>query len=157
MHLLVCCEESQAVTKAFRAQGHDAYSCDIVGCSGGAPEWHIQGDVLPLIDGSCTFTTMDGKTHKQADAWDMLICHPPCTYLTNAGARWLWAGHQLNEDRYQQGLLAKEFFMKFYNANCKKIAIENPIPRAFLKCQNTHKLFSHMNMGTLIVKKRVSG
>lgn len=112
MRVLVACEESQEVCKAFRALGHEAYSCDIQECSGGHPEWHIQGDVLPLLN----------------EKWDLIIAHPPCTYLSNAGARWLYAGGKLNQDRYKKGLEGKEFFLKFLNANCGHVAIENPIP-----------------------------
>lgn len=112
MRVLVACEESQTVCKAFRELGHEAYSCDIQECSGGHPEWHIKGDVLPLLN----------------NKWDLIIAHPPCTYLSNAGARWLYAGGKLNEDRYKKGLDGKEFFLKFLNANCDHVAIENPIP-----------------------------
>lgn len=128
MTVLVACEESQAVCCAFREIGIEAYSADIQECSGGHPEWHILGDVLPLIDGDCEFDTMDGEHHKIIGKWDLLIAHPPCIYLTNAGARWLWAGHNLNQDRYSKGIEAKDFFMKFYNANCNRICIENPVP-----------------------------
>ena len=128
MKVLIACEESQRVCIAFRERGHEAYSCDIQECSGGHPEWHIQGDVLPIINGNCEFETADGQRHRIDGKWDLLIAHPPCTYLTNAGARWLWAGNKLNEERYAKGLEGKEFFMKFYNAKCKRIAIENPIP-----------------------------
>lgn len=114
MKVLVACEESQAVCKAFRELGHEAYSCDIQPCSGGHPEWHLQCDALEMLKLK----------------WDLIIAHPPCTYLTNAGARWLWAGHKLNMECYQQGITAKEFFMAFYNADCTKIAIENPVPSA---------------------------
>lgn len=109
--LLVGCEESQRVCIAFREIGWEAYSCDIMPCSGGHPEWHIQDDVLNHLEG-----------------WDMMILHPPCTYLSNAGAKHLYKGGKLQEDRYKQGLLAKEFFMRLYNANCPKICIENPRP-----------------------------
>lgn len=126
--LLVCCEESQRVCTAFRNRGWEAYSCDIEPCSGGHPEWHIQQDVLPLINGDCTFTTMDGVEHHIDGQWDLLICHPPCTYLSNAGARHLWKGHQLNQERYEKGLEARAFFMEFYNARCEHVAVENPIP-----------------------------
>lgn len=112
MRILIACEESQAVCKEMRKLGHEAYSCDIVPCSGGHPEWHLQVDATELLKMQ----------------WDMIIAHPPCTYLTNAGARWLYAGNSINKDRYAKGLIAKDFFMKFYNANCEKIAIENPIP-----------------------------
>lgn len=112
MKVLVACEESQEVCKAFRAKGHEAYSCDLQDCSGGHPEWHIKADALEILK----------------IKWDLIIAHPPCTYLSNAGARWLWAGNALNMERYLQGLEGKDFFMKFFNADCEKIAIENPIP-----------------------------
>lgn len=128
MNVLVACEESQTVCKEFRKRGHRAFSCDIQECSGGHPEWHIQGDALVLIDGNCTFTTTDGHSHRQNGQWDLLIAHPPCTYLTNAGARWLYAGNKLNDERFKKGLEAKAFFMKMYNADCERIAIENPVP-----------------------------
>lgn len=128
MKVLVACEESQAVTKEFRRLGHQAFSCDIIECSGGHPEWHIQGNALRFINGNCIFQTMDGEWHSLYGNWDLLIAHPPCTYLSNAGARWLYAGKKLNEERYQLGLEAKEFFMAFLNAACPRIAVENPIP-----------------------------
>lgn len=112
MKILVACEESQAVTIELRKLGHEAYSCDLIPCSGGHPEWHLQVDALELLKMK----------------WDMIIAHPPCTYLTNAGARHLWKNHELNEARYEQGVRAKEFFMKFFLADCPKIAVENPIP-----------------------------
>ena len=90
MKVLVACEESQAVCKAFRERGHEAYSCDIIECSGGHPEWHIMQDVIPLLDGICSFETMDGIEHSIDGKWDLIIAHPPCTYLSNAGARWLY-------------------------------------------------------------------
>ena len=136
MKVLVACEESQAVCKAFREKGHEAYSCDIIECSGGHPEWHIQGDVLPLLNREdngnngwhdIRFTTMDGNEHS-IEGWDMVIAFPPCTYLSNAGACRLYPKKgQLDKERYQKGLEAKEFFMRFYNADCPRIAIENPV------------------------------
>lgn len=128
MNILVACEESQAVTKELRRLGHNAFSCDLQECSGGHPEWHIMQDVLPLLNGNCSFKTMDGVEHRIDGKWDMIIGHPPCTFLSNAGARWLYAGKQLNQERYAKGLEAKEFFMQFYNADCPRIAVENPIP-----------------------------
>ena len=129
MNILVACEESQRVCTEFRKRGHKAFSCDIIEPSGGHPEWHIQADVLPLLNGDCKFTTLDGKEHKQDGKWDMLIAFPPCTYLSNAGAARLYpkAG-KLNKERYAKGLEAKDFFMRFYNADCYSICIENPIP-----------------------------
>lgn len=129
MRILVACEESQAVTKEFRRLGHEAYSCDIIECSGGHPEWHIRWDATALINGNCTFMTCDGTLHKIDGRWDMLIAHPPCTYLSNAGAARLYPQKgQINQERYQKGLEAKEFFLRFYDADCEKICIENPIP-----------------------------
>jgi hypothetical protein len=113
MKVLVACEESQTVCKAFRKRGHEAYSCDIQECSGGHPEWHIQGDVLPLLK----------------EKWDLIIAHPPCTYMSKAGARFMYltAGN-VNQERLEKALHAKEFFMQFMNADCDKICIENPTP-----------------------------
>lgn len=112
MRILVACEESQAVTIELRNLGHEAYSCDIIPCSGGHPEWHLQQDVAPLLE----------------QKWDMIIAFPPCTYLSNAGACRLYPQKGvLNEARYKKGLEAKEFFMKILNADCEKIAVENPV------------------------------
>lgn len=129
MRVLVACEESQAVCKAFRERGHEAYSCDIIPCSGGHPEWHIQQDVLPLINGNCAFLTMDGAEYTVVGKWDLLIAHPPCTYLTNAGAAYFspkWGEDKINVRRSKQAKAA-EFFMNFASADCEKIAIENPV------------------------------
>lgn len=112
MKILVACEESQAVTIELRKLGHEAYSCDIIPCSGGHPEWHLQQDVTPLLK----------------EKWDMIIAFPPCTYLTNAGARHLYKGGVLNQARFTKGIEAKHFFMEIYNADCPRIAIENPVP-----------------------------
>ena len=128
MNIFVPCEESQAVTIELRKLGHNAFSGDIIECSGGHPEWHIQGDALKLINGNCTFQTMDGQTHTIEGTWDMIIAFPPCTYLSNAGACRLYPKKgQLNMERYQKGLEAKEFFLKFLNADCPRIAVENPV------------------------------
>ena len=119
MKVLVACEESQRVCTAFRERGHEAYSCDIIDCSGGHPEWHIKQDVLPLLNGRCEFITCDGIRHYIDGKWDLIIAHPPCTYLSNAGACRLYQKRgQLNTERYKKGLEAKEFFMQFINADC---------------------------------------
>lgn len=122
MRILVACEESQEVCKAFRAKGHEAFSCDIIDPSGGHPEWHIKGDVLPLLNGNCTFQTLDTHTHTQAGQWDMIIAFPPCTDLAVSGARWF---PEKQKDFRQQKSVA--FFMHFVLAHCDKIAVENPI------------------------------
>ena len=128
MKVLVACEESQRVCTAFRERGHEAYSCDIIDQSGGHPEWHIMQDVLPLLNGNCEFETTAGVKHEVDGKWDLIIAHPPCTYLSNAGARFLYPKGVLNKERLQKGLIAKNFFISFYNADCDKICIENPIP-----------------------------
>ena len=112
MKILIACEESQEVCKAFRKLGHEAYSCDVLPCSGGHPEWHIQGDVLEHLD----------------EGWDLMVAHPPCTYLTNAAARHLYPNKVLNQERFEKGLIAKDFFMALWNANIPKICVENPLP-----------------------------
>ena len=129
MKILIACEESQTVCKAFRAKGHEAYSCDIIEPSGGYPEWHICGDVLPLLNGNCEFVTMDGQTHKIVGKWDLIIAHPPCTYMSKAGACRMYPKKgQVDSERLAKALEAKEFFLQFLNADCPRIAIENPIP-----------------------------
>jgi hypothetical protein len=114
MKILVACEESQAVTKAFRELGHEAFSCDLQECSGGHPEWHIQGDAVK--------EAYSGK-------YDIIIAHPPCTFMSKAGARWMYptAGN-LCEKRLEKALEAKDFFLKMMNAPCNKVVIENPVP-----------------------------
>ena len=109
MKVLVACEFSGIVRNAFAAKGHDAWSCDILPTE--SPGNHIQGDVLKHLD----------------KGWDLMIAHPPCTYLSNAGARFLYPKGKLNKDRYKLGLKAKEFFMALYNAPINKICVENPI------------------------------
>ena len=129
MRVLIACEESQAVCKAFREKGHSAFSCDIQDCSGGHPEWHIKGDVLPILNGNCTFKTCNGTEWHIDGRWDLIIAHPPCTYMSNAGAcRMYPRKNQIDADRLQKGMEAKAFFMKFYEADCDRICIENPLP-----------------------------
>ena len=129
MKVLVACEESQRVCTEFRKLGHEAYSCDIEPCSGGHPEWHIQDDVLPLLNGNCDFQTVNGDIYHLIGKWDMIIAFPPCTFLTVTGNRWF------NVERYGEKAIKRHkdrefginFFMMFANADCEKIAIENPV------------------------------
>ena len=129
MKVLVACEESQRVCMAFRKRGHEAYSCDIQPCSGGHPEWHIMQDVIPLLNGNCELKTTDGTIHKIEGKWDLLIAHPPCTFLTVSGNRWF------NVERYGDRAVerlkarkeAAEFFMAFINADIPCVCVENPV------------------------------
>ena len=114
MKILIACEESQEVCKAFRALGFEAYSCDLQQCSGGHPEWHIVGDAVK--------EAYSGK-------YSMMIAHPPCTYMSRAGARWMYpSAGNLDKDRFNKAIEAKNLFLKLLNAPIKFIAIENPTP-----------------------------
>jgi len=129
MRVLVACEESQRVCIAFRNKGHEAYSCDIQPCSGGHPEWHILGDCLDIVNGHCSFVTSDGRFHFFPYTWDLIIAHPPCTYLANTGNKYFSVeryGYKALERQLQREY-AYEFFLGIANANCAKICIENPI------------------------------
>jgi len=130
MNVLAACEESQAVTIELRKLGHKAYSCDVEQCSGGHPEWHIQQDVIPLLNGDCSFKTMDGAEHYIDGRWDMIIAFPPCTYLTNVATRHHSIAFTSLEKinlRTQKRIDGMRFFMAFANADCEHIAIENPV------------------------------
>lgn len=146
MKVLVACEESQRVCIEFRKLGHEAYSCDIIPCSGGHPEWHILGDVTSIINGNCLFGTQDDKIHEIKGKWDMIIAFPPCTYLSNAGACRLYPKKgELDLERYQKGLEAKAFFLKFLNADCPRIAVENPVSsKVFEMPKHTQEIQPYM-------------
>ena len=139
MKVLVACEESQAVCNEFRKLGHEAYSCDIVPCSGGHPEWHLQQDVLPLLK----------------EKWDMIIAFPPCTYLTVTGNRWF------NIDRYGEKAIQRhkerkdaiDFFMAFANADCEKIAIENPVGIMSSEWRKPNQIINPWQFGDAFEKK----
>lgn len=128
MRVAVFCEESQTLVKALREVGVEAYSFDLQECSGGHPEWHIKGDCIPYINGHCEFCTMDGKTHS-VGRWDMIVAHPTCTYLTSAGNRWFDINRYGDKARERFALRQKgaEFFMRFVNADCDHICVENPV------------------------------
>lgn len=127
MNILVACEESQRVTNEFRKRGHNVFSCDIIDCSGGHPEWHIKQNVLLLINGNCTFKTVDGVSHTIDNKWDMIIAHPPCTRLCTTSQRWLYYGDiEYRSKKIAEQQKAIVFFMQIALADCEKIAIENP-------------------------------
>lgn len=130
MKILIACEESQRVCKEFRKMGHIAYSCDIQECSGGMPEWHIKDDVTRLLNGHCAFVTQNGTTHAIRGKWDLIIAFPPCTYLTVANNRAFSLNKNTRDyvvEKLEKRKEAYEFFMKFVNADCEKICIENPV------------------------------
>lgn len=141
MNVLVACEESQEVCKAFRARGHNAYSCDLQECSGGHPEWHIKDDVLAVLYPDKWRGT---NLHLQSGhicrifKWDLIIAHPPCTFLSAAGACRMYPTKGIiDHARYEKAMAAREFFMKLWlNSTCGHICIENPRP---LKCVNLPK------------------
>ena len=155
MKVLLACEESQAVCKEFRKKGHSAYSCDLLECSGGHPEWHIKGDVFPLLNGDCSFKTMDGQVHSVSGHWDMIIAFPPCTYLTVTGNRWF------NIDRYGEKAIQRhkdrkdaiDFFMAFANADCEKIAIENPVGIMSSEWRKPNQIINPWQFGDAFEKK----
>lgn len=142
MRILVACEESQTVCKAFREKGHEAYSCDIQECSGGHPEWHIQDDVLKHLEG-----------------WDLIIAHPPCTYLSNAGAARLFRNihdgdfQMVNVERLKKGIAGRDFFLTLLNANCEKIAVENPVPSSIYCLPRPSQIIQPYQFGEPYTKK----
>lgn len=128
LNVLVACEESQEVCKAFRELGHIAFSCDLQECSGGHPEWHIMRDCISILNGNCSFTTRDGQGYSMYGRWDLIIAHPPCTFLTLAGNKWFKPEYR---DRFPNREYEREaavaFFMQIAIADCDRIAIENPV------------------------------
>lgn len=164
MKVLVACEESQAVTIELRRLGHEAYSCDLQECSGGHPEWHIMANVLPILNGRCSFTTMDGVVHRIDDRWDMIIAHPPCTYLTNGGAVRMFRKEKkdfppygtfqmVNVERLKLGMLARDFFMLFMQADCDRVAIENPVPMSIYQLPKPQQTIQPYMFGDPYTKK----
>jgi site-specific DNA-cytosine methylase len=139
MKILVACEESQAVTKEFRKLGHESYSCDILECSGGHPEWHIQEDVTKLLK----------------EKWDIIIAFPPCTYLTVTGNRWFNIERYGDKaiKRHQERKEAIKFFMMFANANCDKIAIENPVGIMSTEWRKPNQIIQPYEFGDPFEKK----
>lgn len=135
MNVLIACEESQRVCIEFRKLGHRAFSCDIIECSGGHPEWHIQGDALELLKPECkSFCTADGRTHTHTK-WDLLIAHPPCTYLSNVATRHFSLKCTPAEKiikRWEERAKGAIFFMQLMLADVPMIAVENPV--GFMNC-----------------------
>jgi len=135
MRVLVACEYSGIVREAFRKRGHDAWSCDLLPTD--IPGQHIQGDVLAELD----------------KGWNLMIAHPPCTYLSNAGARFLYPHGALNNDRLNLAIQAREFFMGLYNASIEKICIENPIPTRICGLPKYDQIIQPYYFGDMAQKK----
>ena len=152
MNVLVACEESQTVCKAFRERGHEAYSADIKEPSGGHHEWHILGDVLPLIDGDCSFVTMDGRKHRIDCEWDMIIAFPPCTDLASSGARHF---ARKRADGTQER--SKQFFcaLQTRNANASRYRTQSALCQPAI--ENQIRLFSHGSLVRTIKKLLACG
>lgn len=127
--MLVACEESQRVTTEFRLLGHRAFSGDLQPCRGGHPEWHIQGDVLNLFVAHPSFCTASGSRHS-FKKWDLIIAHPPCTYLCKVSSPWMVVNGHLQKERYEKMLAGRAFFLKCLTAPAKFVAVENPLPMA---------------------------
>jgi hypothetical protein len=135
MRVLVACEYSGTVRDAFIALGHEAMSCDLLPTDVEGP--HYQGDIFDVLD----------------DGWDLMVAHPPCTYLSNAGARHLYPKKFLNQQRYEQGLEAKQFFMKLLTCNIKKICVENPVPSSIFGLPKYHQVIQPYEFGHPYQKK----
>lgn len=130
LRVLIACEESQAECTAFRMRGHHAFSCDIQPClPKGHPEWHIHGDVTPFLEGRTQFTTQDGSEY-HLERWDIIIAHPPCTYLCKVSSVQMWRDGQLDQTRLEKMRQGRDFFYKCLNALAPFVAVENPIPMA---------------------------
>lgn len=154
MDVLIACEESQRICLEFRKRGHNAFSCDLQECSGGMPQYHIVGDCLNLLNGFCIFKTQDNQIHCIGKKWDLIIAHPPCTYLSNVGAVRLFPQKgKLNIERYKKGLEAKDFFMQIYNADCDKICIENSVATKIYNLPNYSQIIQPYEFGHPYSKK----
>lgn len=130
IHVLVACEESQAVTLAFRERGFTAFSCDIQPCGGHHPEFHIQGDVTPYIKGTSSFYTQDGTYYHFVDGWHLVIAHPPCTYLCKVSSVQLVHNGVVDPQRHRKMEQGREFFFRCLSARAPFVAVENPLPMA---------------------------
>lgn len=155
MKILVACEESQAVTKELRELGHEAYSCDLLETSGVHPEWHVQADVLKLVNGVCYFQTCDGRLHYISSKWGMIIAFPPCTYLTVTGNRWFNVAKYGEKaiKRMEDRKVAIDFFLAFATADCDKVAIENPVGVMSTEWRKPDQIISPFMFGDPFEKK----
>lgn len=152
-NILIACEESQAIANEYRQMGLNAFSCDIQECSGGHPEYHIQGDALELLKKDLNFQTQDGKFH-HIEKWDLMIVHPPCTYLCNAGAVNLYhKDGSKNKKRFRLQKEAVNFFMRFIRADIEFIAVENPVGVMSSKYKKPHQIIHPYHFGDPYTKR----
>ena len=130
LYVLIACEESQAECQAFRELGHEAYSCDIQNVNvTGNIAWHIRADVTPFLYGRRVFYTQDNQKHR-VPAWDLIIAHPPCTYLCKVSAVHMVVNGEIVQERFDKMKEARAFFLQCLNANAPFVAVENPLPMA---------------------------
>lgn len=155
MICLVACEESQAITIQLRKLGHTAFSCDLQDCSGGFPEWHIKGDCLSVINGHCSFITSDGVEHSVSGCWDLVIAHPPCTYLSFAGNKYfdvekygLKAIHRMAERQK-----AYDFFMSIWCSDTPHLCVENPTGYINQRFRSADQVINPFEFGDLARKR----
>ena len=153
INILIACEESQAITLAFRERGFNAFSCDIQRCrKGGNPEYHILGDATPLLKGKTKFRTQSGKYH-QLKEWHLIIAHPPCTYLCRLNACRMKRHGILDAKRYEGLLAGREFFYKCLNAKAHYVAVENPVPLKMAKLPKPTTYIQPSDYGHKYTKK----
>lgn len=151
MNVLIGCEESQTICSEFRKMGHNAYSCDLQECSGGHPEWHFNCDMFEVLD-NLGGVTQDG-TEVKVDKWDLLIAHPPCTYLAVSGNRWLYnKDGSRNEERWKNLEDGAAFFMKVANANVDRICIENPVGHMSSRWRRPDQMIQPWQFGDMAKK-----
>lgn len=151
-YVLIACERSQVECATFRAVGAIAFSCDIQACAGNHPEWHIQGDVTPFLKGQKYFKTTDGKEH-HVRQWDLIIAHPPCTYLSRAGSTFLFPNGILDPIRHAHGIVAKCFFQKCIDAYATHVAVENPTPNKIWELPKPDQVLQPYEFGVPFQKR----
>ena len=151
-YVLIACERSQVECTAFRAVGAIAFSCDIQACAGNHPEWHIQGDVTPFLKGQRYFKTADGKEH-HVSQWDLIIAHPPCTYLSRAGSTFLFPHGILDPIRHAHGIVAKCFFQTCLVSCATHVAVENPTPNKIWELPKPDQVLQPYEFGVPFQKR----
>ena len=155
MNVLIGCEESQTICAEFRKLGHNAYSCDLQECSGGHPEWHFNCDIFDVIENKGGITQAGTEVH--VDRWNLMIAHPPCTYLAVSGNRWLYnddgkGGKVRNEERWKNLEDGAAFFMKVANADVDRVCIENPVGHMSTRWRKPDQMIQPWQFGDVAKK-----